>query len=847
MREAKALIKLFISRLSWSDKRKNFSCYSHRREANTCNTLPLNTFHYFWKTVTLKKATYFLFILSLFPLHGETQNRWTTYYSYKNCFKIVEYNQFVIGATSLGLILYDKETNSITTLNKNNGLSDYQISAIETIDEENLVLVGYENGNIDIIRNEGIENIPDLKNEQMSESKKINHFLSYNGRIFCSTDFGILELNINKEEIVSTFIIGEEASYLKVNKTLILNDTLYAATSSGLMMADMNKTLLYYNNWEYLSEDHSEFCDLIAHPSGLIAAKGKNGQNCQLILFNHQEASNLLSVEEYFNITTLNNGYVISTQDGIVFTDSQLNITTYQETILDRSGFEHHPAFRDFMVDTDQSFWIADWRKGLFLSSDGQEYQQILPSGPYSNTIFKTKKIDDELWVVPGSLGTLYDNANIPASVSILKEGEWICFDSINTPEFQNIYDLINIESNPQNSDNVFISSWGYGILEFDKDQDNNIYLKNHFTGNNDGLVESSSLSLDDQDTKIWGLTFDDEGYLFITHSNNSQAIVIYDTDDNSWHHLNYGSMALLTPIIGEITIDNYDYKWAPLLQGYKGIFVFDNNGTIDNSFDDRYRGPLTTDQDADNRNAGLLEFWDEYGEVSIYGANCIEKDKNGYLWFGTDNGVIVQYNPGNIFDEEKPSFTRIKVPRNDGSGLADYLLENEKVTAIAVDGANRKFFGTEGNGVYLISEDGTQTVNHFTKDNSPLPSDTIYNIEIDGQSGEVFFSTNKGLISYKGEAIEGKDSYSNIFVYPNPVKPEYNGLITITGLIDQTNVKITDTQGNLVYETTSLGGNALWNGKNLMGEKVKSGIYILFLASPDGMQKGTTKVAIIR
>jgi len=315
-----------------------------------------------------------------------------------------------------------------------------------------------------------------------------------------------------------------------------------------------------------------------------------------------------------------------------------------------------------------------------------------------------------------------------------------------------------------------------------------------------------------------------------------------------TWHQYDYAVLGQESHMVGEILIDNYGYKWVFVPSGpNKGLFVFDDNGTLDNQGDDRYRGGAAPGFYNDNRNAGLLELWDENGEKLTDEVFCFAKDKNGYIWFGTDVGVVVQYNPGNVFDISKPVFSRIKVPREDGSGLADFLLENQTVSAIAVDGANRKYIGTEGSGIYIISEDGLRTISHFTLSNSPLPSNNIKDIHIDNESGEVFISTELGLIGYMGAAIKGGDVFSEVYAYPNPVRPGFEGHITITGLVDRTNVKITDTAGNLVYETISLGGNAMWNGRNLWGEKVGPGIYVVFLASPDGSQAEFTKIAIVR
>ncbi|WP_462319495.1 type IX secretion system anionic LPS delivery protein PorZ, partial [Marinilabilia sp.] len=347
---------------------------------------------------------------------------------------------------------------------------------------------------------------------------------------------------------------------------------------------------------------------------------------------------------------------------------------------------------------------------------------------------------------------------------------------------------------------------------------------------------------------RTWGMAFDDNGHLYITNGEYVDPIVVYDVEDDAWYSYSYGILTSDYNKVGQLLIDNNGYKWCYTMRGpAKGIWVFDDNGTIENQWDDQYRGSISPANDSDSRNVGALQLWDENGEPLTDNIFSLAKDENGYIWIGTDIGVLVQYDPANVFNIDKPSFIRIKVPRNDGSGLADYLLENQRVTSIAIDGANRKYFGTDGSGLYLISEDGTKTIEHFTTVNSPLPSDNIRDIEIDPQSGEIYISTDAGLISYQGDATSGSTAFNEVYVYPNPVRPDYQGAVTISGLVDRTNVKITDTAGNLVYETISLGGNALWNGKNLYGEQVKPGVYIVFLASPDGTQTAQTKIAFIR
>ncbi|MFW6351089.1 MAG: two-component regulator propeller domain-containing protein [Bacteroidota bacterium] len=470
----------------------------------------------------------------------------------------------------------------------------------------------------------------------------------------------------------------------------------------------------------------------------------------------------------------------------------------------------------------------------------------MLPAGPYNNTIYTATKAGDDLWVIHGGFGTLYNNAKISAAVSVHGDGWWQYFNRSNTEKFKDSQDVINVDVNPIDKNQVFVASWGNGVFEFRKRDDGKFSLRNQFIETNSELQNVPDHSAGKY-VRIWGLTFDRDGNLFMSNSEVEKGIVVYDTQDSIWHAYDYGALAFEYNKIGEILIDDNGYKWLYVVEGSsKGVFVFDDRGTIEDQRDDRYRGKKKPADDQDERNAGQLKLWDENGEEITNVILSSAKDKNGYIWFGTDKGVVVQYNPSRVFDVAQPAFTRVKVSRGDGSGLADYLLEEEKVTCIAVDQANRKYFGTENAGVFLVSEDGTRTIEHFNVSNSPLPSNNIYNIHIDDESGEVFFVTDKGLISYMGDAVKGASSFGFVYAYPNPVRPGYDGPITITGLVDRTNVKITDTAGNLVYETVSLGGNALWNGKNLWGEKVEPGIYIVFLSSPDGSRSAYTKIAVV-
>ena len=227
-------------------------------------------------------------------------------------------------------------------------------------------------------------------------------------------------------------------------------------------------------------------------------------------------------------------------------------------------------------------------------------------------------------------------------------------------------------------------------------------------------------------------------------------------------------------------------------------------------------------------------EFYDQ-DNIQLMPANiyCLVQDKNNDIWIGTPAGIIIIPSTVDFFTSNE--CYRVKIPRNDGTNLADYLLGTEQINCIAVDGANRKWIGTANSGLYLMSEDGLTTEAHFTTDNSLLPSNNILSIAIHPINGEVFVGTGEGIASYRSDASEGQDDYSQAYAFPNPVRPDYAGSIAITGLMENSIVNIVDEGGNLICKTRSNGGTAVWDGKNQQGQKASSGIYTALCNASDG------------
>jgi len=317
----------------------------------------------------------------------------------------------------------------------------------------------------------------------------------------------------------------------------------------------------------------------------------------------------------------------------------------------------------------------------------------------------------------------------------------------------------------------------------------------------------------------------DDKGYLWITQPEVPGTIKALKPD-GTWI---INPVTITVPTVGDILITRAGHKWVLLPRGY-GLFILDDKGTPESFGDDVSKKLMVTD--AENK---VFSYYFSFAE-----------DLDGNIWIGTDQGPVVYYSPERIFSTDLKAY-RIKIPRNDGSGLADYMLGTEAITAIAVDGANRKWIGTANSGAYLLSPDGITQIAHYNESSSPLFSNTITSISVDNLTGNVWFATSKGVQSLRGDATEGAERFTDVYAFPNPVREDFEGNLTITGLLKETRVSITDISGNLVYKTVSDGGQASWNLRTYNGQRVATGVYMAFCAAADGSQSCVVKVLVIR
>jgi ligand-binding sensor domain-containing protein len=382
------------------------------------------------------------------------------------------------------------------------------------------------------------------------------------------------------------------------------------------------------------------------------------------------------------------------------------------------------------------------------------------------------------------------------------------------------VNDFVAVAVDPDDPELTWFGSWDDGLIEVRSGVPVQIYNQNN-----------SSLGLDvlgfEGRLNVGGLDHDRDGNLWMTNAWSAAPLSVR-TKSGTWYSYSPGSLLNNNQLIAGILAASNGFKWIVRPRG-NALLVFDDNGTLEVSSDDRWK---------------LLNSAEGSGGLPAPDVFTVAEDKEGQVWVGTSKGIAVFYTPENVFNSSGFDAQQILLEQD---GNFQYLLETEAVSSIVVDGANRKWIGTQTGGVFLVSPDGRTEILHFTQDNSPLPSNTVYAITVDEGTGEVFMATDRGIMSYRGDAIEGLAENTCATVFPNPVNESYTGPVAIDGLVRDSEVKITDVSGNLVYRTTSLGGQALWPATDMEGNRVSTGVYLIFAADQFGNTKCNTKVLVVR
>lgn len=766
----------------------------------------------------------FLLLFSFTFAHGQVPiGQWRDQLPYTLCNSVTEAGNKIYYSTPYAIFYFDKEDNSIHRITKINGLSDIGISTINYNSDYQTLVIAYSNANIDLIKNNTIINISDIKRKPILGNKTINNIYFIGKYAYLSCGFGIVVLDIDKEEIRETYYIGKDGS--QVNVLCLVKDpkdSLFAASERGIYKANLkDPNLSNFAAWHKDPgiDSTAKYNTMTVFNGTVFVNKKRENVNSDTI---YKYADGRWSKWErtlYSPIMKLesNSKYLLISYNYYV---KGFN-TNLEQTIDVWSYYPGNPFPQDAIVDKNDIVWVADTYAGAI--SYNIKTTIVTPlslSGPLTAKAFSLTCSGNNLYIAPGGRDASYIPLFNNAQIYHFNSTNWYNIAGYTSPIMNPTHDVDCIAIDPFDPTHLFAGTYGTGLLELRNDS-----VIRRFTEGNSTLRHHTG-NPDTSDVRVGGATFDKQGNLWVVTSHNNSCLSMKKGD--TW-------IGFTIPIVnendlGQILVNSIGQKWIQMRYGNLNpysILVFDDNGTPENPNDDQ----------AKKLNSAV-------GNGNIPGniVYAMAEDKNGEIWIGTEKGVAVFYSPENIFTGQNFDAQRILVQQG---GYVQYLLENETVTAITIDGDNRKWIGTDRGGVFLFSEDGTKEIYHFTAEDSPLLSNRITGIAINND-GEVFFGTDNGVISFRSTATPGGDTNENVYAFPNPVKAEYDGYIAIKGLVNQAQVRITDISGTLIYSTKAEGGQAIWNGRNFDGKKAHTGVYLVFAANEDGKEKIVTKILII-
>ncbi len=773
-----------------------------------------------------KTSLLLLLILSISvssSAQGIPIGEWRTHLPYQQVIDVEVVGDKTYAATPNDLFVYNTTDNSISFLNKVNGLNDIGISAIKYNSNLKTLLVAYTNTNIDLVRDDKIVNMSDIKDKELMGNKVINDVMFIDNLAYVSCGFGIVVLDIEHEEVFDTYLIGPQGSYINVYDVAFYNNKLYASTEVGVYYADINSpNLADYNQWSKdisMLQPNLSYRQIESFAGKLFANYSRNGYNTDTLYiyngtnwdyFDKTNCSRHTKLRADFDKFILLNNYNIY----VYGEDLQMLYSMYN---IDGRNIEPKAA----TLDAGNNLWIGDRSQGLIKSyNTGYTAEMILPNGPGTTNVYELKARGKYVWVASGGRASNWAKLYMIDGVFGFDGAIWRTFNSRNTDAFDSISDFVSVAIDPLKPNQAFIGSWQDGVIEFTDNELSTIYSVNNSTLQ--PWIAAPDL------VNISGLDYDSYNNLWVTNT-GATDILSMKTPEGQWRSFNLGASASGIDVANMI-VDKSNYKW--IIRRQEGMLtVFNDNNTLDNPADDKVK---------------VLSSSPGVGGIPGNQVLAMAVDNDGAVWVGTDAGPAVFYDPDRIF-QQGTNFDaqQILIPRNDGSGQADYLLATEKILSIAVDGADKKWFGTE-NGVFLISKDGLEQIYYFNTENSPLLSNTVNSIAITGD-GEVFFGTGKGIISFRGNATPPTPVNTDVYAFPNPVRENYSGSIAIKGLVADALVKITDISGSLVFETTAEGGQAIWDGRTLNGRDVKPGIYLVFVSNSVGEETLVTKIMMMR
>lgn len=749
---------------------------------------------------------------------------WRDHLPYANVNQVAKVGNTCYGATPYGIYKINEEDETIEQMNTVFGLSDFLIGAINSNDYTNTLIVGYQNGNIDLIQNDRVTNMNAILMSNVVGDRAVYGIHSDKGLAYLACGFGIVVIDVAKKEVKDTYFIGMNGANMKVYDITTDANNIYAATEEGIYTADLSTPFLSdFNAWSIISSfpNHDAPCQLIHHHNGRLYTIHQNSGFSDDTLKVFDASFNELhrmSDDDFSGIESKSDDEVIIALNyNVLIQDNAFNTS---ETIYTYNGERNMQC--NHAIWDGSHYWIGDRAYGLNRSTSNWDNKNFYIPGPLNNNCFQMSAADQNVYVASGLVtGSAWNNEYNSSGVFSFDQYDWTAHN-VQTEDLiepDSAFDFIYTSIDAKDENHALFCSFYGGLYEY---QDGKVI--NRYTASNSSL--SYSLVHANQ-VKVSAAQFDDDGNIWMANSFVGKPLSVVTTDGDTMA-FNIGSSGINAVITDLLISKNDPHIWLAI-RG-KGIVVYNFNNTPLDPADDEYKFLNTTEGS---------------GAIPSDNILCLAQDHDGEIWVGTEAGPAVFFSPGSIFNSGVDVDAQKILLLQDGS--YQYLLETQTITSIAIDGANRKWFGTGAGGVFLMSEDGTEQIYAFNSSNSPMFSNVVNSLAIVGSTGELMIGTDKGIIGFRSTATEPTSNFEDVYCFPNPVRPGYNGPIAIKGLLENSDVKITDASGNLVNESTSYGGQAIWSGTDLYGNEVASGVYYIYLVSQTGQSKAVTKVLIIR
>ncbi|NRD19031.1 ABC transporter substrate-binding protein [Winogradskyella eckloniae] len=769
---------------------------------------------------------------------------WQGHFSYNSIIDVVSGEDKIFAAGENAVFEYNTLTNEINTITTVDGLSGESITTIYYSEAYQYLIIGYETGLIELYTendDDAVLTIVDILEKQniTPANKRINHFYEHNGLIYISTDYGVSIYDLQGLEFGDTYFLGNGGAQITVNQVAIANDEIFVACldENGIKKAALsNPNLIDFQQWETVITGNYYYISTLDNSVYSVRSNGAVYEIDGTI------------VNTLFTLPTLPvdtdvaaSHLMFSMPNSSVVYDINLQlVNTFQPNAVFNTSFTATTIVDDEVFIGTEDFGVL--KTGLHTASI---YTEIKPNGPLYNNVFRINSDAQAVWVTFGDYSASINPFPLRSrGLSYLRNEAWVSipYDSL----FQ-AKNLSEISVNPFNTSQVFISAVHTGLIELNNFEPTDLY--DHTNSGLESLfapTDPTAISVRITDTQ-----FDRDGLLWTVSSRIDSPLKSYNPSTGNWQ--SYSFTSLIEDGFDdedgffEVEIDNNGTKWIGSYDN--GLIAF--NESVSNN-------PLRNINTA----AQNVQPFTRFISLAI--------DNNNQLWVGTTNGLRVLYNTSGFYDDPNPTLSQVIILED---GIAKELLESQIITDIEVDGSNNKWISTVDSGVFYFTPDGQTTVYHFTKDNSPLPSNTVNDVSIDENNGIVYIATDKGLLGFKAGGTKVQETLEDAYVYPNPVRPEYNILglndltdinkgIKVSGLTDSVNIKITDIEGNLVAEAQSNinlrssnnsynfaidGGTAIWNGKNMANSVVRTGVYLILISDLESFETKVLKVLIVR